>query len=45
LTGSTSTSFEKRNVEDLTKGVPGVKQVAMNCTWKINGKGMNDPRI
>jgi osmotically-inducible protein OsmY len=27
LSGSTSTSFEKRNVEELTKGVPGVKQV------------------
>jgi osmotically-inducible protein OsmY len=27
LTGSTSTGFEKRNVEELTKGVPGVKQV------------------
>jgi osmotically-inducible protein OsmY len=27
LTGSTSTSLEKRNVEELTKGVPGVKQI------------------
>jgi osmotically-inducible protein OsmY len=27
LSGSTSTSSEKRNVEELTKGVPGVKQI------------------
>jgi osmotically-inducible protein OsmY len=27
LTGSTSTPLERQNVEELTKGVPGVKQV------------------